>query len=142
MKFFTQEALDEFKKLMETDPEVKKTIKDKKMSMSTILVATDCPGKEDREMRVILKDGKLIEAKIEAKPAPSDFRTKPLDKRRYNIKLVDRYEAMARLMSGKTSLAMGGTRQMKIQGDMMKMMSQTESFMSFLDVMRKIPLEY
>lgn len=140
MKFLTQEALDEFKKVMETDPEVKKVAQDKKMTMSTIMVATDCPGNEDRELRLNMEDGNLKEAKVEAKPAPADFRTTPLEPG-YISKVVGPYNIMAQIMTGKLPMV-AGMGKMKIQGDMMRMMKMMDSFTAFIDVMKKLPIEY
>jgi len=110
MKFFTQEMADETKKMTETDPEIQAKLKG--LDMSFMMLCTDCPRNEDRQNSVVFKDGKIVESKIEVKPAPSDFRTEGVDTTKYIAKVSGPYETISNVTQKKLPMlaALGSLR--------------------------------
>jgi hypothetical protein len=139
MKFFTQEMADEAKKAVDADAGIQAKLK--KASIRFLLIGTDCPGNEDRQMSVAFEGGKLSEAKVEAKPAPSDFRTAPVDKTKYAAKIMGSYETIGKIASKKLPM-MAAMGSMKIDGDMARLVGNIAAMTSLLDTMGALPVEY
>lgn len=138
MKLLSQEMKDEMLKRAE-DPEV--TEKFKGLTIRLIMVATDCPDNEDRQAILILDDGKFTNVEIEVKPAPSDLRTAPFDKTKYDAKVICPYEPLCDLVTEKMSLV-AAFGHVKIEGDLPKLMTQVEGFIALLQFIGSLPIEY
>lgn len=136
MKFFTQEMCDESKKMTEEDAEVQEKLKG--LDMSFMMLCTDCPGNEDRQMTVVFKDGKITENVLVIKPAPSDFRTEPVDTTKYVAKVTGPYETIANVTQKKLPMlaALGSLR---IEGNFDQLIANMAGLTSLLDIFGTMP---
>ena len=139
MQFLSKEMIDEMVKLAEADAELPSKLKG--LSIRLQMVGTDCPGNEDRQFSIILEDGKLTNMEVEVYPAPSDLRTTPLDKTRFDSRVLCPYDALLDLVQEKMSMV-AALGKVKIDGDLPKLMTQVEGFIAFLQFMNTLPLEY
>jgi len=138
MKLVSQEMVDEMVKRAK-DPEVRKGFKD--LNIALFLVATDCPGKEDRQAMLILKNGEIIDVEVITKPAPSDLRTAPLDKSKFDARVVCKFEKLIDIIQQKMSL-IAALGYVKIDGDMAKLMKQVGGFVELLKFIGSLPIEW
>ena len=138
MKLLTQEMLDEMAKQSQ-DPDVQESLKG--LSIRLVMVATDCPGNEDRQCNLIIEDGKITKAEAIVKPAPSDMRDAPLDKAQFDAKVMSPFEPLTDLVLEKMSLV-AAFGHVKIEGDLPKLMTQVEGFVAFLKFLGTMPVEW
>lgn len=139
MQFMSKEMVDEMVKLAEADAELPSKLKE--LTIRLQMVGTDCPGNEDRQLSIILEDGKLTNMELEVYPAPSDMRSAPLDKTRFDSRVLCPYETLLDLVQEKMSLV-ASLGKVKIDGDLPKLMTQIEGFIAFLQYMNTVPMEY
>ncbi len=139
MQFMSKEMVDEMVKLAEADAELPSKLKE--LTIRLQMVGTDCPGNEDRQLSIILEDGKLTNMEIAVYPAPSDLRTAPLDKTRFDSRVLCPYDTLLDLVQEKMSLV-ASLGKVKIDGDLPKLMTQVEGFIAFLQYMNTVPMEY
>lgn len=139
MQFMSKEMVDEMVKLAEADAELPSKLKE--LTIRLQMVGTDCPGNEDRQLSIILEDGKLTNMELEVYPAPSDMRSAPLDKTRFDSRVLCPYETLLDLVQEKMSLV-ASLGKVKIDGDLPKLMTQVEGFIAFLQYMNTVPMEY
>lgn len=125
MKFLTKEMNDEMMRRAESDPKYQSKLKG--LNMRLILLSTDAPGNEDRQYAIILENGKFIECKVEAKPAPSDLRTAPLDRTKYDARMMGPHQTLFEMVQGRQEL-LSGLDKLKFEGDMGKLMSQSKGY--------------
>jgi hypothetical protein len=121
------------------DPEVIESLKG--VTIRLVMVATDCPDKTDRQAELVLKDGKFVSFKVGSKPAPSDFRTTPLDKAQFDAKVESPFGPLVDLVREKMNLV-SAFQFVKIEGDLPKLMSQVEGFVAFLKFLGSLPIEW
>jgi hypothetical protein len=138
VKLLSQEMLDEMVKRSE-NPDIQETLKG--LTIRLIMVATDCPGDEDRGCRLLIEDGKIVKAETEAKPAPSAMRDEALDKAQFDAKVVSPFEPLTDLVTEKMSLV-AAFGYVKIDGDLPKLMTQVEGFVAFLKFIGSLPVEW
>jgi len=138
VKLLSQEMLDEMLKQSE-DPDLREQLKG--LSIRLVMVATDCPGNEDRGCKLTLEDGKITKAEAVVKPAPSDMREEPLDKANFDAKVVSPFEPLTDLVTEKMSLV-AAFGYVKIDGDLPKLMTQVEGFVAFLKFIGSMPIEW
>jgi len=139
VKFFTQEMCDLTEK---TFKEPQYAAKLKGVTLKFILLVTDCPGNEDREMKIGFENGKMIENKLTVKPAPSDLRTIPIDTKKYAAKVAGPYEVMVQVSTKKLPM-LAALGSMRIEGDMTALISNMTGMTTLLDVQGSLPnLEY
>lgn len=139
MQFMSKEMVDEMVKLAEADAELPSKLKE--LTIRLQMVGTDCPGNEDRQLSIILEDGKLTNMELEVYPAPSDMRSAPLDKTKFDSRVLCPYETLLDLVQEKMSLV-ASLGKVKIDGDLPKLMTQIEGFIAFLQYMNTVPMEY
>ncbi len=139
MQFMSKERVDEMVKLAEADAELPSKLKE--LTIRLQMVGTDCPGNEDRQLCIILEDGKLTNMELEVYPAPSDMRTAPLDKTRFDSRVLCPYETLLDLVQERISMV-ASLGKVKIDGDLPKLMTQVEGFIAFLQYMNTVPMEY
>ena len=139
MQFMSKEMVDEMVKLAEADAELPSKLKE--LTIRLQMVGTDCPGNEDRQLSIILEDGKLTNMELEVYPAPSDMRTAPLDKTRFDSRVLCPYETLLDLVQERISMV-ASLGKVKIDGDLPKLMTQVEGFIAFLQYMNTVPMEY
>ena len=138
MKLLTQEMVDEVLKRAE-DPEVAEKFKE--LMIGIIVVCTDCPGNEDRQLMVTFADGKLADLQLEVQPAPGDMRTAPFDETKFDAKVIIPYWTFCEELQQKISLLMA-MGHLKIEGDLPKLMNQVEGFTNLLQFIGSLPIEY
>jgi hypothetical protein len=138
VKLLSQEMVNEMVKRAE-DPEVKESLKG--LTIRLIMVATDCPDKSDRQAELVLKDSKFVSFKVGSKPAPSDFRTTPLDKAKFDAKVTSPFGPLVDLVTEKMNLV-AAFQFVKIEGDLPKLMTQVEGFVAFLKFLGSLPVEW
>ncbi len=136
MKFFTQEMADETKRMTETDPQIQAKLKG--VNISFMMLCTDCPRNEDRQMTIVFKDGKIAENILTVKPAPSDLRTEPVDTSKYIAKVTGPYETIS-LVTQKKLPMLAALGSMRIEGDMAKLIANMTALTSLLDIFGGMP---
>ena len=134
VKFFTQEMCDQTEKMFK-EPQIQAKLKS--VTLKFILLVTDCPGKEDREMKIGFENGKMIENKLTVKPAPSNLRTEPLDKK-YAAKVAGPYEVMVQVSTKKLPM-LAALGSMRIEGDMTALISNMTGMTTLLDIQGSLP---
>lgn len=139
MKLLSQEMLDDMVKRAEADAEFPSSVKG--LSIRLLLVATDCPDNDDRQATLIMSDGKFTDVSVEAKPAPSDLRTAPFDKTKYDARVISPYGPLCDLLTEKMSLV-AAFGHVKVDGDLPKLMTQVEGFVALLKFIGSLPIEY
>jgi hypothetical protein len=128
-KLFTQEMVDEMLRLQDSDPEFRTRLKG--LNFSFILVGTDAPDSEDRQLEIILKDGHFVSVNVNIKPAPSDLRNLTFDKTRFDAKIIGDHQTIFELISGKLDL-IEAIRKVRIEGDFGKLITKASGFMNFI----------
>lgn len=134
VKFFTQEMCDLTEKMFK-EPQIQTKLKS--VTLKFILLVTDCPGNEDREMKIGFENGKMIENKLTVKPAPSELRTAPLDKK-YAAKVAGPYEVMVQVSTKKLPM-LAALGSMRIEGDMTALISNMTGMTTLLDIQGSLP---
>jgi putative sterol carrier protein len=139
LRLGSQELADEFWRLQkEKDPEFIQAFKG--LNIRLILLGTDAPGKEDKQLFLDIEDGQFVEIIPETKPAPSDLRTKPFDHKKYDCRAIAPQQTLVDLCNGKIDLIEAITK-VKIEGDIGKLMAQFAEFMSFISYLGKKGIE-
>lgn len=136
MKFFTQEMSEAAQKLVEESPAIQEKLKD--VNMKFILMVTDCPGDEDRQMALGFADGKIVESILTIKPAPSDMRDEPVDTSVYAAKVIGPYETIAAVTSKKLPM-LAALGSMRIEGDMAQLIGNMTGLTTLLDIFGGMP---
>ena len=136
MKFFTQEMSEAAQKLVEESPAIQEKLKD--VNMKFILMVTDCPGDEDRQMALGSADGKIVESILTIKPAPSDMRDEPVDTSVYAAKVIGPYETIAAVTSKKLPM-LAALGSMRIEGDMAQLIGNMTGLTTLLDIFGGMP---
>jgi hypothetical protein len=135
VKFFTKEMSDQTEQMINTDPAIKTKLKG--VTLKFILLVTDCPGNEDRQMKIGFDNGKLVENTLSVKPAPSDLRTEPLDKA-YAAKVAGPYDVMVQVSTKKLPM-LAALGSMRIEGDMTALISNMSGMTTLLDIQGSLP---
>ena len=135
VKFFTQEMCDQTEKMFK-EPQIQAKLKS--VTLKFILLVTDCPGNEDREMKIGFENGKMIENTLNVKPAPSDLRTAPIDTKKYAAKVAGPYEVMVQVSTKKPPM-LAALGSMRIEGDMTALISNMTGMTTLLDIQGSLP---
>lgn len=135
VKFFTKEMSDQTEQMINTDPAIKTKLKG--VTLKFILLVTDCPGGEDRQMKIGFDNGKLVENALVIKPAPSDLRTQPLDKA-YAAKVTGPYDVMVQVSTKKLPM-LAALGSMRIEGDMTALIANMTGMTTLLDIQGSLP---
>jgi hypothetical protein len=135
VKFFTQEMCDQTEKMFK-EPQIQAKLKG--VTLKFILLVTDCPGKEDREMKIGFDNGKMIENKLTIKPAPSDLRTAPIDTKKYAAKVAGPYDVMVQVSTKKLPM-LAALGSMRIEGDMTALIANMTGMTTLLDIQGSLP---
>ena len=138
MRLISQEMVDEMVKRAE-EPEARAAFKG--LNIALLLVATGCPENEDRQVKLIIKEGKLLDVEVIIKSAPSDLRTAPLDKSQSDAKVLAPFKKLTDIVQGKVSM-ISSIGYLKIDGDLPKLMNQVSGFMALLKFMGSLPIEW
>ena len=141
MKFKSKEWLDACVEKMDTDPTHLKDAS--KLTVKWCNIVLDSPDGTDKFEAWDIKNGKCLNLRHEEKPAPSDFRTLPFDKKEFDYMCTATYEVLAKLHRGELT-AMQALRNpaYKIQGSRLKLLMLTKALSSWNEVQKAIPTEY
>ncbi len=137
MQIFSQEMMDALKKKAE-DPTIQKKFPG--LTISAILVVTDCPGNEDKTINIDIADAKLRELTMQVKPAPSDLRKVPFDKEKYIVKISGPYSIMADVFTGKAG-PLTVLDKLNIDGSLMKILRKLQEIDGMIKIIKELPLE-
>ena len=127
---FAPEMREEFLRRQDLDPLCKQKLRG--LTFRLIILTTDAPGNQDRQMAMNLQGGRFINIIYDIQPAPSEMRTMPLDKMRYDAKVTAPHQLVVDLCQGKIDI-MSAFPKVKVEGNMSKLMGQIEGFVGFLD---------
>jgi len=138
MKMISQEMVDEMLKRAE-EPEALAAYKG--LNFALVLVAKDCPGNEDRQVKLGIKDGKLVNVEATIKPAPSDLRTAPVDKAVLDAKVMSNFDKLTDIVRGKIGMV-SAMRYVKVDGNLPKLLKQANGFVALLKYIGTLPIEW
>ncbi len=125
-------------RLQEVDPELRDRMKG--LTFSLILVGTNAPGNEDRQLTIHMKDGKFTSVIADASPAPSDLRSPSFDKDVFHAKVIGEHQTLFDLVSGKLN-PIEVISKVNIEGDFGNYISQIAGFTRLLEYLSKMGLE-
>lgn len=135
LRLGSKELANEFWRLQKVgDPEFIEAFKG--LNIRLILLGTDAPGKEDKQLFLHIENGQFVEITPETKPAPSDLRTRPFDHTKYDCRASAPQKTLVDLCNGRIDLIEAITK-VKIEGDIGKLMSQFAEFMKFITYLGK-----
>jgi putative sterol carrier protein len=135
----SQETANEFWKLQrEGNPQFMEAIKG--LHIKIILLGTDAPGKEDKQLSLDIENGRFIEIVPETKPAPSDLRTKPFDHTKYQCRAIAPQQTLVDMCNGKTDV-LQAMYKVKIEGDSGVLLTQMSSFMKFMEFLGRMDIQ-
>jgi putative sterol carrier protein len=133
----SQEAADECLRRQEEDPEYQERMKG--LNARLLMLCHDCPGNEDRQLAIVFEDGRLTEITVEAKPAPSDLRTAPLDHTKYDFRIQAPQATILDMIHGKMGM-IEALPVVNLEGDIANLMAKAEGFMRFIEYLGTMDL--
>lgn len=134
----SQELADEFWKMQDSNPALQEKLKG--LTIRLILLGTDAPGNEDKQLSLDIEDGRFTEIIPETKPAPSDLRNRPFDHTKYEARASAPQQTLIDLIRGKIDL-IDAVQKVKIEGDIGKLMTQMAGFMGFIEYIGQMDIE-
>lgn len=138
LRLGSQELADEFWRLQDEDPQLQEKLKG--LTIRLILLGTEAPGNEDKQLSLDIDNGRFIEIIPETKPAPSDLRNKPFDHTKYEARASAPQKTLIDLIQGKIDL-IDAVQKVKIEGDIGKLMTQMAGFMGFIEYIGQMDIE-
>ena len=141
MKFYSPEFWEAVKEKANVDEKYLR--KARGLTLSYQLLVLDCPGNVDRLVTVTMEKGKVVSCPVEEAPAPSPWRTQPVDGTKYLFRNVASYETFAKL-NRKEITPMGGisTGAFKIEGELTRVLGKMAEFLGFIELISTVPCEY
>ena len=133
----SRELADECIRKQDADPLFSEKIKG--LSAKLLMVANDCPGNEDRQMAIDIENGRILEILIEKKPAPSDLRTAPFDRTKYQFRVQAPQQIYIDMINGKMNM-LEVMPLVKIDGDFAQLMSKAAGFMAFIEFLQSMDI--
>ena len=137
-KLFTEGLRDEIMKRQREDPELQEKLKG--LTFRLLLVGTDAPGNEDRQLAINLQAGKFISVGVTKEPAPSYLRNASFDRMKFDAKVVGNHQTLFDLVSGKLDL-LSAFDKVQIEGDTSKMSAQLPGFIGFIEYLSTMDIE-
>jgi len=138
LKLGTQEGADEFLRIAERDYTLQQKLKG--LSLSLILLTTNAPGNEDRQLEIILKDGKFLSIVSQRKPAPSDLRSAAFDKTKFEAKVIADHNVMIDLIHGRINV-LEIVKKVTAYGDVRGFMDHHARFAEFIEFIGTMRIE-
>jgi hypothetical protein len=130
ISLFCPEMREEFLRRQDLDPMCKQKLRG--LTFRLVILSLDAPGNQDRQMAMNLQGGRFINIVYDIQPAPSELRTMPFDKMRYDAKVTVQHQLIVDLCQGKIDI-MTLFPKIKVEGNMSKLMGQIEGFVGFID---------
>jgi hypothetical protein len=138
-KLFTQEMVDEVLRLQDADPELQARLKG--LTFNFVVVGTDAPGNEDRQVEIRLKDGRFVNAKkVDIQPIPSNLRNQTFDKTEFDAKVIGDHQLFCDMINGKIDV-IELIQKVIVVGDFGKFMFHLNGFVSFFQYLSTIGIE-
>ena len=141
MKYATQEFYDAVAAASLKDRRWKEDARGLNARWQNLLL--DCPGGVDRYIEWDVRGAKVTSVTFQEKPAPSDFRTTPVDTSKFLGRFVAPYPCFVRLHKQEfTAMVAIGMGLYDIEGQITEVMKKIEAFDAFIDLSSSIPAEY
>ncbi|MEE4354642.1 MAG: hypothetical protein V2J25_17435 [Desulfatiglans sp.] len=141
MKYLSKEFVEAVKGASVKDRTWRETARGFSARWQTLL--TDCPGGIDKLLEWEVRKTEIIHASLEERPAPSEWRTLPVDEKNFLCRLVCLYWEHTRLHKQEFSAMVAiGLGVYDILGDLTETMKRIESFDAFIDLLSTVPAEY
>lgn len=137
-RLFTEELRDEIMKRQREDPELQEKLKG--LTFRLLLVGTDAPGGEDRQLAINLQAGKFISVGVAKDPAPSYLRNASFDRMKFDAKVVGDHQTLFDLVSGNLDL-LSAFDKVQIEGDTSKLSAQLPGFIGFIEYLNTMDIE-
>ena len=123
IRLFAEEIREEFLRRQDLDPNFKQVIKG--LTFRLTMLSLDAPGNQDHQMAMNLQGGRFINIIYDTQPAPSELRTMPFDKSRFDARATAPHQVFCDLCTGKIDL-ISAFPLVKIEGDIGKLVGQIE----------------
>ncbi len=141
MKFHSPEYYEAVKAISLTDKAWRDTARGFTCRWQALI--KDIPDGTDRLIEWETRNTKLTDVKWYSKPAPSEWRTMPVDESKFLGRFVGPYWAVCRLHKQEITAMMAiGMEEYDIVGDVTEVIRKIESFDAFIDLQSTIPCEY
>jgi hypothetical protein len=137
-RLFTEELRDEIMKKQREDPELQEKLKG--LTFRLLLVGTDAPGGEDRQLAINLQAGKFINVGVSKDPAPSYLRNASFDRMKFDAKVIGDHQTLFDLVTGKLDL-LSAFDKVHIEGDTSKLSAQLPGFIGFIEYLSTMNIE-
>ena len=130
LSLFVEEMREEMLRRQDLDPLFKTKLKG--LTFRLVMLSLVAPGNQDRQMAMNLQGGRFINIVYDIQPAPSELRTMPFDRNRFDARVTASHDLFVDLCQGKVDI-MNAFTKVKIEGDMSKLMGQIEGFVGLID---------
>jgi hypothetical protein len=137
-RLFTEELRDEIMKKQREDPELQEKLKG--LTFRLLLVGTDAPGNEDRQLAINLQAGKFINVGVTKDPAPSYLRNASFDRMKFDAKVIGDHQTLFNLVTGNLDL-LSAFDKVQIEGDTSKLSAQLPGFIGFIEYLSTMDIE-
>lgn len=134
----TQETADECLRRQDIDPTFQEKLKG--LNLRLLFVGLDCPGNEDRQLAIELEHGRFTSIGVSIKPAPSDLRSAPFDRNKWDFRVQAPQKTLVDLINGRVDL-ITAIQLVKIEGDIGKLMAQAAGFIAFIEILGTMGIE-
>jgi len=138
LKLGTQEAADDFMKIAERDYTLQQKLSG--LSFNLILLTINAPGNEDRQLEIVLKDGRFLSIVSQVKPAPSDLRSAAFDKKKFEAKVIAEHKVMIDLIHGRVNV-LEIVKRVTAYGDFRGFMDHRVRFAEFIEFIGTMRIE-
>jgi len=138
LKLGTQALADECMRRQDIDPAFQDKLKG--LNLKLLFVGLDCPGNEDRQLAIELDHGRFASIGVSTKPAPSDLRSAPFDRNRWDFRVQAPQRTLVDLINGRVDL-ITAIQLVKIEGDIGKLMAQAAGFIGFIELLGTMGIE-
>ena len=138
LRYLTEELRDEIMRRQREDPEFQEKLKG--LTFRLLLVGTDAPGAEDRQLAINLQAGKFISVGVTASPAPSYLRNASFDRMKFDAKVIGEHQILYDLVSGKMDL-ISAFDKVQVEGDTSKLSAQLPGFVGFLEYLTTMDID-
>ena len=129
LSLFAPEMREEFLRRQDLDPSLKTKLRG--LTFRLVMLSLDAPGNQDRQMAMNLQGGRFISIVYDTQVAPSELRTIPFDKRRFDARFTAQHELWVELCQGKIDIMVAFPK-VKIEGEISKLMGQIEGVVGLL----------
>lgn len=130
ISLFCPEMKEELLRRQALDPLWKQKLRG--LTLKLVILSLDAPGKQDRQITMNLHGGRFINITYDIQPAPSELRTMPFDKMRYDVRITAPHQLYVDLCQRKIDMVTA-FHKCKVEGDISNLMKQIEGFIGLID---------